>query len=151
MSPRPTSRSFVWAKTISPAPSGASALSFFTRTPSPDWPYQPGAGIVTEIVIPRSLCHRMCDPSGTEPAGMLDGEAATDCTGVAVGSDVDLDGPPALSDGPMSRDPSRTPMTTTAAAVRPMVTNLFTMGVLHGPMTTRCRFCSISARMASKT
>ena len=39
--------------------------------------------------------------------------------------------------------------TTTAAAPRPMGTSLFMMGVLHGPMTIRCRFCSMVARTAS--
>ena len=38
---------------------------------------------------------------------------------------------------------------TTAAAPRPKGTSLFMVGILHGPMTTRCRFCSMVARTAS--
>ena len=40
---------------------------------------------------------------------------------------------------------------TTAAAPRAMGTSLFMMGILHGPITTRCGLRSMSARIASYT
>src|SRR3970282_1344361 len=75
-SPSPTKMSFVLAKTVSPAPSGASALPFFLRTPSSGAPDQPAAGMVTTILIPRSgvappcvWSHRMNElPTGRLPS-----------------------------------------------------------------------------------
>ena len=60
-----------------------------------------------------------------------------------------LAGPPTFALGEPRTGTRRRGRTTTAAAPRPMGTSLLMLGTLHGPMTARCRFCSISARTAS--
>src|SRR5689334_1345607 len=132
-------------KMIMPAPSGGSALSFFTTIPSPTCPDQPEAGIVTVIGVPDRQSWK--EPSG-RPAtadGVADGlgeGVATDGAGVAVGG--------AVAPGPLETGPSRRAPTTTArtsaATPAPMGMSLFMSGTLHGPMTARCRVVSIRSR-----
>src|SRR5262245_33754219 len=89
-------------------------------------------------------------------SGGVDGGAGVRGAGVAVGARVAVGSGVAVGPGPAPGplgEPSNcepaTRATTTAAVPKPTGMSLFKAGILHGPMTARCRRSSTSARTAS--